>query len=679
MENINNGAPMIKRTSASAHPYTTTKRDTVFTICALVIGFLFWEWSIYFVPTLGVFMFILLVVTTTFFYIRDKAKQNKVSLLLKVLTITCSLYFVVFDNTPLHFLMLAFITFTYVMWVMTASGTSIIKRLNGFILGDLINQYFVIPFSNFAAGFKALLNKGGRKNKTVLSLLIGLMASVPIFAAIIFLLSKADTGFQELFDSLFSWLNLTTGFEYGLELIIGIPIACYFFGFIYGNHKRRKTDTLSYNDVNRTFIKLHKIPKPAVFGPLVILNIIYLIFFMALGGYLFSAFTGDLPSSMTYAEYARRGFFELCGVSAINLGIIVFAYTCVKRKEREYPIMLKLLTAILSVFTVLLVSTAMSKMLLYIDSYGLTRLRVYTFCFMAAILFAFVLILLWHVKPFNLGKPLIIGTAILFLALAASNPDGQIAKYNIDSYEQGRIETLDTDMFYDLSDAAYPYIEEFAKTNDDLRISIQLLGLSNYYKDNYNIKEKYNIFSNRTIGDMDIGSDIDKTISKKSILDFNIQSYLASHKKNGLDIHGNISTDLSGIDVDGFSLGVEFDEGLRSKYYSSELYDIDGYNYCYDNFRVKITDDNKISKINFNLDTQEMILNINGNKNVKTIKEVRSILGDLYYDSIYDYYGQIITSSTYVNREVDIKVVFIYDGEGLIREVFMGKPEDLVS
>ena len=36
---------------------------------------------------------------------------------------------------------------------------------------------------------------------------------------------------------------------------------------------------------------------------------------------------------MTYAEYARRGFFELCTVSGINLGVIGAAHLIVKRDK----------------------------------------------------------------------------------------------------------------------------------------------------------------------------------------------------------------------------------------------------------------------------------------------------------------------------------------------------------
>jgi predicted membrane channel-forming protein YqfA (hemolysin III family) len=261
-----------------------------------------------------------------------------------------------------------------------------------------------------------------------------------------------------------------------------LPTACYFFGFIYGNVHRRKTDRIKYEKANQNFVKLHALPRATIYAPMIMLNLIYIVFFVALSSYLFSAFTGNLPLDMTYSEYARRGFFELCAVSVINLGVIAFTYTFGKREEKQYPKVLKALTAVISFFTILLVATAISKMLLYMSSYGLTRLRVYSFWFLIVILFVFGLILIWHFKPFNLGKYLIIGVSVLFMALAVSNTDGLIAEYNIENYENGKLTELDTEMLSELSAAVYPHVSDYAKRVKDPVEKQELKNIAQIHK-----------------------------------------------------------------------------------------------------------------------------------------------------------------------------------------------------
>lgn len=518
-EIIKNRVPGI-RTPAIAHPYSFKTKDSIVALTAFAVGFLFWEWNVlsYQAPTLGVFLFLMIVISITFFYMRGKGmKQSRLSYLTLALTLFSNCYFLVFDNTPLHFFVFVFVIFCYILWVMTVSGTSIMKKLNGFIIGDLLNQIFVVPFNNFTAMFRSFFTKDQTRKKSALSLAIGILVSIPILVIVVSLLAQADDGFQYLVDNTIAKLLDISFIHYVWEFLLGIPVACYFYGYIYGNHHKRKTDLIKYESLNDRFVKLHAIPMPAIFGPLVVLDLIYIIFFITLAGYLFSAFGGDLPASMTYAEYARKGFFELCAVSAINLAVIAFSYTGMKRKEGEYPRSLKILTAIMSVETVLLVATAMSKMLLYISSYGLTRLRVYTFWFMIVILFAFVLILIWHIKPFNLGKYAVIGCMVLFLALAFGNTDGQIAKYNINAYESGQIKELDIEMFTGLSDAAYPYVSSFAERTEDPKMKTEMTNIANYYK--------YDYFESED-GDGWQSANFDPW--NKSIIWFNLQSFLAA-------------------------------------------------------------------------------------------------------------------------------------------------------
>ena len=68
--------------------------------------------------------------------------------------------------------------------------------------------------------------------------------------------------------------------------------------------------------------KRRKLPPAMTVTVLALLTGVYLLFFGAQAATLFSAFAGVRPEGLTYAEYARQGFFELCGVAMINLAVL---------------------------------------------------------------------------------------------------------------------------------------------------------------------------------------------------------------------------------------------------------------------------------------------------------------------------------------------------------------------
>ena len=117
--------------------------------------------------------------------------------------------------------------------------------------------------------------------------------------------------------------------------------------------------------------------------------------------YFFSAFSGILPTGyeFTIAEYARRGFFETEAIAFINLllmgGIL---WKSVRRENGELNPILKGIMTFISIFTVLFIITALSKMVMYISEYGLTVLRLCTSVFMIA---TAVVIVAFIIRVFN--------------------------------------------------------------------------------------------------------------------------------------------------------------------------------------------------------------------------------------------------------------------------------------
>ncbi|MDR2162568.1 MAG: DUF4173 domain-containing protein [Clostridiales Family XIII bacterium] len=486
-----------------------TKKDTTFAFFAFALGMLFWDWipSPWYDTGISVALFFAVAATVTGVYLHSIGfRQNRRSLPALTILLAGALPFALYDGTAIFLLLFLFELAVSLIWIMNTCGRSVTERLSGYIIVDAVNQMFVVPFANFAGAFKALTRgaKEGKRSRRGLYAFIGIVCSVPVVTTVISLLISADKGFADLMGHVFKVINPEMFGRYLIELLIGAPIACYIYGSAFGNGHGRCAGCLTRAGADESLSQARRIPLAAVRPGLVILAAVYILFFIAMGTYLFSAFSGDLPAGYTYAEYARRGFFELCGVSAINLAVIIFVYLFAKRNAGEdtkeardkdmprLPKSLRLFTASISCMTMLLLLTAASKMLLYVNTFGLTRMRVYTLWFMLLMLCVFTIVLLWHIRPFNAGRPIAIAFAVLVLCLFFANTDGLIAKYNVESYESGALKTVDIEMLTYMSDATVPYLERLKDDapDDEVRTGAQAAlreraGAETYLKDTY--------------------------------------------------------------------------------------------------------------------------------------------------------------------------------------------------
>lgn len=164
-----------------------------------------------------------------------------------------------------------------------------------------------------------------------------------------------------------------------------------------------------------------------------------------------------LPEGVTYAEYARSGFFQLLFVCLLNLLLVLG----VKKWFRENRILNGILLVI-SACTFVMTASSAYRMLLYIGAYHLTFLRVAVLVALAAIALLMCGVVLAIVKP---GFPLLrYGVAVVsavYLLFSFSHVDYLIASYNLAQMErQGDGETDWGYVAYLSTDAA-PAVERY--------------------------------------------------------------------------------------------------------------------------------------------------------------------------------------------------------------------------
>lgn len=134
---------------------------------------------------------------------------------------------------------------------------------------------------------------------------------------------------------------------------------------------------------------------------------------------------------LSYAEYARQGFFQLAAAAAGALtGLLAADGLIPAGSSRRRPF--GWAAALLLGLVTLVLASAALRMRLYVAEYGLTELRLYTSAFMAWLAF----VLVWFAGTVLRGKRerfMIGATAALVtgvLALAALDPDATIVRVN---------------------------------------------------------------------------------------------------------------------------------------------------------------------------------------------------------------------------------------------------------
>ncbi|MFY1674247.1 DUF4153 domain-containing protein [Plantactinospora sp. WMMB334] len=158
-------------------------------------------------------------------------------------------------------------------------------------------------------------------------------------------------------------------------------------------------------------------------------------------------------AGLSYAEYARRGFWQLLAVTVLTLLVIAAAARWAPRESRTDRTLVRALLGGLTLLTLVVVASALFRMDVYADAYGATRLRLLVAVCEVWLGLLFVLTALAGVRLAAGWLPrAAVGTAVLaLLALAMADPDRLIAEHNVDRYERtGRIDvsylsTLSTD------------------------------------------------------------------------------------------------------------------------------------------------------------------------------------------------------------------------------------------
>jgi hypothetical protein len=313
--------------------------------------------------------------------------------------------------------------------------------------------FFSLGIGKLPEGFCGLhraMKNGGTGSKKAGAVLLGLAVMVPMLLIVLPLLISADAAFSGL-------VGLLPDFELGeliVTVIFGAGAACVL--YTQGtalNHKPKAEATSGGSKKTISHLTVN-----TVLGAVCAVYVAYLFSQLA---YFVGGFSGILPEGFTMAEYARRGFFEMAWLCAIDLSIIAFAVGLVTKQQGKAPLTTRLLCLFIGLVTVFMVATASAKMGMYIGSYGLTRLRVLTEIIMVFLGIATTMVCVWLFVPTLPYMKVILLVALAMGAVTMwADVDTVVAAYNVNAYQSGQLPSVDVYYLGTLGDGAVPYLVE---------------------------------------------------------------------------------------------------------------------------------------------------------------------------------------------------------------------------
>ncbi|MEO3748825.1 DUF4173 domain-containing protein [Plantactinospora sp. B5E13] len=327
----------------------------------------------------------------------------------------------------------------FVLCLLTAGVTATLtvadgRSVRGLLFSGLIPPAAVIralPWAARGLDGSGRPDGGGRIGRTVGTVVV----SAVLLLVFGLLLSSADAAFARQLDQVLPDLSVPTVFRW---IFLFVAVGA---GLLGAAYVLTAPPDLTGLTIGSDRARLRR------FDWMLPVALLDLLFAGFVAVQLTTLFGGDdhvlRTAGLTYAEYARGGFWQLLAVSVLTLLVIGAAAWWAPRNGRTDRVLIRLLLGALTLLSLVIVASALYRMDVYADAYGATRLRLLVAACELWIGLLFVLVAVAGIRLAGAWLPrLAIGTAVVaLLGLAVANPDRLIAERNVELWRKtGRID-----------------------------------------------------------------------------------------------------------------------------------------------------------------------------------------------------------------------------------------------
>ncbi len=318
-------------------------------------------------------------------------------------------------------------------WTAGAPGTTLFSRTIGaYIAAAWVSGRHIIAglVPLVTDELRARRHLGNAYSRPAAAVLRGVFIAAPVLLIFGSLLVNADAAYETLVRKLFRW---------DTELLLSHLVLtgfCAWLAAAYLSAPRRWARYAPRTDTEG--VRLGAIEAGTV---LALVNALFLSFVLVQARYLFGgAEHVNATAGLTYAEYARRGFFELVAVATLALPLLIVLVSGTRVESERQQTMQRVLVAVLVGLLLLMMASALRRMGLYQAEYGWTLARAHATALMVwiggSILWFAATALRGRPERFTLGS--IAGGLAILAVLALSNPAAAVVRVNADRAAMGK-------------------------------------------------------------------------------------------------------------------------------------------------------------------------------------------------------------------------------------------------
>lgn len=449
------GTPPLLPVPAAKPVYEASTRERVLLLLALALGVLAADLLLCMGRNwlgLGIPVGVAAWYAVLFWYVGpQKLLQSRTRLLFGAIVLL-SLTFVIFSNGWFRFWNIGFLL---VLLTVHAFQLSQAGKKSWTVPSMLWERFRLLMDGLFgrlgaiAAVFKGFTGPAAHRGLTVG---IGVLVTVPILLIAAVLLGQADMVFDRLTANILAaiWGHLDAAI---IRVLLGLLYAPFLFSLLYALGRPKPL-------AEGKPAAVPKLDGAVAVMALAGLDALYLFFVGVQARALFGGEAYLAEMGISYAGYARSGFFQLVFVALLNLGVMLAALQLTGREGRGWRAVQLLATLLAALSGVILVSAA-GRMTLYVLAYGLSFKRALTYwgMVMIALLLAAACVKVWR-ERFGFFRFAAVAALAGWLLLNYANVDRIVAEYNVNAYLNGSLENIDLYYLTNLSYEALPALEK---------------------------------------------------------------------------------------------------------------------------------------------------------------------------------------------------------------------------
>lgn len=322
-----------------------------------------------------------------------------------------------------------------------------------------------------------------RKHQALPQILRGVLIALPVLLLFVGLFASADLVFRKVVGDLFSFHVNEAVVAHTFWVLLVTAVFVGVFGYLASKENTQEAPAAQAEAIPKK-------PRGAVeavvlFGSL---NALFLMFIVVQLAYFFGGEQNVLGQGITYAEYARKGFFELITVAVLSFLLILAAERMLRGPDGKHDKRFRLLAAGLTVQVLVIMASAFQRLSLYESAYGFTTLRALSHLFiiwLAAVFCMLLYKLFVDQRESTFAFAVFVSVIALLAIINVANIDAFVARKNIGRYYSTH--RLDVGYLGELSDDA---ILETTKLLDgpDPKLRDALAGT--LYQKRFDLQEK---------------------------------------------------------------------------------------------------------------------------------------------------------------------------------------------